>query len=79
MMLSFVLVVVFDCALLPCIYLYNTGGSVWPSSQIFHLSNIINLCLFIRRSELVELPSHLIILLPSRPPKVDSKLTLLAW
>jgi len=78
-MLSFVLVVAFDCTLLPCMYLYNAGESVWPPSQIFRLSNIINLYLFIRRSELVELPSYLIVLLPTRPPKVNSKLTLQAW
>jgi len=79
MMLSFVLVAVSDCTPLLCMYLYDAGGSVWPPSRIFYLSYIIDLCLLIRRSEVVELPLHLIVLLPTRPLKVDSELILQAW
>jgi len=79
LMLGFVLIVISDYALLTCMYLYNAGGSVWPPSQIFRLPNLISLHLLIRRGEVVELPSHLIVLLPSRPPKVDRLSSLQAY
>jgi len=43
-----------------------------PQVESFVSPNNINLCLLIRRSEVAELPSHLIDFLPTRPPKVDS-------
>jgi len=71
MMLSFVLVVVFDYALIS-VSTYTTLGEVFgPQVESFVSPNLISLRLLIRRSEVAELPSHLIVLLPTRPPKVD--------
>jgi len=39
------------------------------------VKSFVSPILSIRRSQVVELLSHLIIFLPTRPPKVDSELT----